>query len=76
MQKNIPGGVYEAISTVKEYEEDNFGQVTTDFSEPERVVNMYVYILGEEVLYKSKTLDRKWDKKLSEQDLEEIADEI
>ncbi len=29
---------------------DNYGEVTTDLSEPERVVNMYVYIIGEEIL--------------------------
>lgn len=41
---------FEAIETIREYEEFNFGEVNTDFSQPESVVNMYVYILGEEVL--------------------------
>lgn len=43
--------VFEAIQEIKEYELDRFGDVTTDFSEPERVVNMLAYIFGEEVLY-------------------------
>lgn len=43
--------VFEAIQEIKEYEQDRFGDVTTDFSEPERVVNMLAYIFGEEVLY-------------------------
>ena len=43
--------VFDVIDYIKEYEESNFGEVTTDLSEPEKVVNMYVYILGEEILY-------------------------
>jgi hypothetical protein len=43
---------FEIIRTVKEYEENNFGEVTTDLSNPERVVNMYAYIVGEEVVHK------------------------
>jgi len=42
--------VFNIIETIKEYEEFNFGQVSTDFSEPEKVVNMYVYIVGEEIV--------------------------
>jgi succinate dehydrogenase flavin-adding protein (antitoxin of CptAB toxin-antitoxin module) len=43
--------VFQVIDYIKEYEEDNFGEVTTDLSNPEKLVNMYVYILGEEILY-------------------------
>ena len=38
------------IHHVQEYEVENFGQCTTDLSNPEKVVNMYVYIIGEEVV--------------------------
>ena len=41
---------FEIIRTVKEYEEENFGEVGTDLSNPERVVNMYTYIVGEQVV--------------------------
>ena len=41
---------FECIGAIKEYEENNFGEVYTDLSEPERVVNMYVYIVGEQIL--------------------------
>ena len=41
---------FEAINAIIEYEQDNFGEVSTDTSCPERVVNMYVYILGEEII--------------------------
>ena len=42
--------VFEIINFIKEYEQDNFGKVNTDFSEPEAVVNMYTYIIGEEIV--------------------------
>ena len=42
--------VYEVIEIIRAYEQDNFGKVNTDFSSPEKVVNMYVYIIGEYVV--------------------------
>ena len=42
--------VFNIINLIKEYEMDNFGSVNTDFSEPESVVNMYTYIIGEEIV--------------------------
>ena len=41
---------FNIIGFIKEYEMDNFGELYTDLSEPERVVNMYVYMIGEEIL--------------------------
>ena len=41
---------FECIGIIQEYEEDNFGEITTDFSNSEKVVNMYVYIVGEYIL--------------------------
>ena len=48
--------VFNVINIIKEYEEFNFGEVYTDLSDPEKVVNMYVYILGEHIVseYQSK----------------------
>ena len=43
--------VFDVIETIKEYEQDNFGQVSTDLSCPERIVNMYAYIVGEQIVY-------------------------
>tara|TARA_Y100000592_G_scaffold8640_1_gene12119 strand:- start:178 stop:507 length:330 start_codon:yes stop_codon:yes gene_type:complete len=43
--------VFDVIEFIKEYEQDNFGEVYTDFSDAERVVNMYVYIIGEQITY-------------------------
>ena len=41
---------FDVIGFIKQYEEDNFGEVYTDLSNPEKVVNMYVYIIGEEIV--------------------------
>ena len=41
---------FNIIGFIKDYEMDNFGELYTDLSEPEHVVNMYVYIIGEEIL--------------------------
>tara|TARA_R100000995_G_C3394423_1_gene81984 strand:- start:31 stop:417 length:387 start_codon:yes stop_codon:yes gene_type:complete len=47
--------IFNAIETIKEYEQDNFGQVSTDLSCSESVANMLAYILGEEILYENDT---------------------
>jgi len=47
--------VFNAIETIKEYEESNFGKVSTDLSSSENVANMLAYILGEEILYNNNT---------------------
>ena len=39
--------VFECIREIQEYEQSNFGEITTDLSSSEKVVNMYVYIIGE-----------------------------
>ncbi len=43
--------VIEALEKVQEYEKSNFGEVYTDLSDPEKLVNMLWYIIGEEVLF-------------------------
>ena len=42
--------VFECIEVIKDYEQSNFGEVTTEFSSPEKIVNMYAYIVGEQVV--------------------------
>jgi outer membrane protease len=41
---------FSVIGHIKDYEESNFGEVYTDLSDPEKVVNMYTYIVGEEIV--------------------------
>src|SRR5690554_2046274 len=43
--------VFEALEKVQTYEKDNFGETYTDVSNPEKLVNMLFYIIGEEVLF-------------------------
>ena len=43
--------VFNVIDIIKKYENFNFGSVSTDLSDPEKVVNMYVYIVGEQIVY-------------------------
>ena len=42
--------VFDVIETIKDYEQFNFGEVNTDFSCPVSIVNMYAYIVGEEIV--------------------------
>lgn len=71
-------GVFRAINVVKEYEEYHFGEVNTDLTEPEIVCNMYVYIIGEQILNNSKTLDQKRAEGiiLSEKEVGKIVKEL
>lgn len=72
--KNV--GIFTAIEEIKEYEQSNFGQVTTDLSSSEKVVNMYAYIKGEEILAESKTLQAKWNDNLTVEDIAAIKEEL
>ena len=47
--------VFEAIEKIKEYEESNFGEVSTDFSNEEKVPNMLAYVLADEIQNEDKT---------------------
>jgi len=61
--------IFNAIEIIKNYENDNFGQVSTDLSSSESVANMLAYILGEEILYNNDTFQlftRFHDEYLSE----------
>ena len=49
LEANI--GVFTAIGAIQEYESENFGEVNTKLDNSESVVNMFVYILGEELIY-------------------------
>ena len=47
--------IFNAIEIIKNYENDNFGQVSTDLSSSVSVANMLAYILGEQILYNNDT---------------------
>lgn len=43
-------GVWGAIDLVKQYEQENFGEINTNISDPEQLANMVEYIRAENVL--------------------------
>tara|TARA_R110000851_G_scaffold98120_1_gene212546 strand:- start:38 stop:382 length:345 start_codon:yes stop_codon:yes gene_type:complete len=48
---------FKAINEIGVYEQDNFGEVHTKLDNAESVVNMYVYIQGEELMSGIGTLE-------------------
>ena len=55
--------VFEAIELVQEYEKDAFGEVYTDCSNPEKLINMVYYIIGDEFIgemYKIEAFNDNW----------------
>lgn len=60
IDKHYGSGAFDAISCVVEYEKDNFNNVSTDISSPEKVLNMVVYIHGEELIRELKCLEGQY----------------
>lgn len=69
-------GVFAAMETIKEYEQDNFGEVNTDLSDSEKVVNMLVYILGEELIQEIETITENWDEELTPKLIKKLKKEL
>ena len=55
-------GVFKAIEKVQTFEKNSFGKVYTDLSDPEKLINMLYYIIGEEVLFEMMSSIEVWDK--------------
>jgi hypothetical protein len=68
--------IFEAIDKVNTYEKEHFGEVITEISNPEKLVNMLAYIIGEELLSNCQTLQTKWDDRLTKTDLNKIKREL
>jgi hypothetical protein len=68
--------VFEALEKVQTYEKDNFGEVNTDLSNPEKLINMLYYIIGEEVLFEMMDGIEVWDENWNNQADEETNAEI
>ena len=64
--------VFNVIEEIKNYEQDNFGEVITDFSDASKVLNVFWYIIGEEVMGElmdgSADCDELWDEQLTEEE--------
>lgn len=62
--------VFEAIELVQNYEKDNFGEIYTDLSNPEKLINMLYYIIGDEVIgemYEIEEFEDKWNDEADEE---------
>lgn len=75
-KKWLGGDSWEASEKVREYEEFNFGEVTTNTSNPEKVANMLAYIIGGEILYSCKAVYLNTDRRMNENTLEIIKLEV
>lgn len=73
-------GIWDAIAKVQNYEKENFGKVYTDLSDPEKLVNMLFYIIGEEVLFEMmdgiKAWDANWNNKATDETNAAILKEL
>ena len=69
-------GVWDAIEKVQTYEKENFGKVYTDLSNPEELVNVLYYIIGEEVLYEMMDGIEAWSENWNNQADEETNSKI
>ncbi len=62
--------VFEAIELVQEYENFHFGEIYTKLSDPERLINMVYYIVGDEVICEMNNIEafeENWDNKADEE---------
>ena len=56
--------VFDAIELVQTYEKEQFGEVYTELSDPEKLINMVYYIIGDEVIcemYGIEEFEDKWN---------------
>ena len=63
--------VFDAIELVQGYEKDQFGEVYTDLSDPEKLINMVYYIIGDEVIgemYEISEFEENWNNPASDDD--------
>ena len=62
--------VFDAIELVQEYEKFNFGEIYTDLSDPEKLINMVYYIIGSDVIsemYEIEEFNEKWNEYADEE---------
>ena len=56
--------MFEAIELVQTYEKEQFGEVYTDLSDPEKLINMVYYIIGDEIIcemYEIEAFEENWN---------------
>jgi hypothetical protein len=68
--------VFEAIELVQTYEKEQFGEIYTDLSDPEKLINMVYYIIGDEVIAEMFSIIKDFDEKWNDQADEETNEDI
>ena len=62
--------VFEAIELVQTYEQAQFGEIYTDLSNPEKLINMVYHIVGDEVIgemYDIEEFNDNWNESADEE---------
>lgn len=69
-------GVWECVGVVQKYEQVYFGSIYTSLSDSCQVVNMVIYIMGQELLHKiygdTKYFNKKWNDRLTDDELDKM----
>lgn len=67
--------VFEAIELVQTYEKEQFGEIYTELSNPEKLINMVYYIIGDEIIgemYDIEAFNDGWNDQADEETNEAI----
>lgn len=76
-EKTNLDGVFGAIQYVQDYENEEFGDVNTELSDPEQLASMVAYINGEQVINElADELDLNWVDELTEQQAKQLSKDI
>ena len=70
---NNINNTFRVIGYIKDYEQNNFGESYTDFTSSESVVNMYTYIIGEQIF---NHINYNYDGELTKKDIKNIIKDI
>lgn len=69
--------VFEVIGAIAEYEKTNFGEIVTDLSEPEKVLNVFYYLVGELCIQElDNRTNLEWEEVDGKEDREKLINEI
>lgn len=72
-------GVFKALDKVQTYEKENFGEISTDLTDPEKFANMLYYVESDEYLYSlngeiSDILEEYWNDEMPEDEIEKLIE--
>ena len=62
--------VFDAIELVQTYEKEQFGKIHTDLSNPEKLINMVYYIIGDKIIgdmYEIEAFNDGWNEQADEE---------